>query len=278
MIGRVLVVAGSDSGGGAGLQADVKTITALGGYAATAVTALTAQNTLGVHRIVPVEPEFVEEQMRVVLEDLGADVIKTGMLASVAVVRAVARAAARWAPGVPLVVDPVMIAKGGAPLLAGDAVQAVLDELVPRAALLTPNAPEASALTGVRVQEPDDLGRAAEQLLLRGAGAALVKGGHLEGDTIVDVLRTADGDEERFTSERVLTLSTHGTGCTLASAIAVGLAQGLTLRHAVARAHGYVRRAIETAPGWGQGHGPLNHAHPLEPRPGSAQGTREALH
>lgn len=278
MIGRVLVVAGSDSGGGAGLQADLKTITALGGYASTAVTALTAQNTLGVVGVLAVEPAFVEEQMRVVLEDLGADVIKTGMLGSAAVVRVVARAAERWAPGVPLVVDPVMIAKGGAPLLEEAAVRAVAEELLPRAALVTPNAPEAARLTGLEVSSPEALGRAAERLLLMGAGAALVKGAHLDGDEIVDVLRTADGDEERFSGARIRSSSTHGTGCTLASAIAIGLGQGLTLRHAVARAHAFVRRAIDTAPGLGQGHGPLNHAHLLEPSGGPAHGTRESLH
>jgi hydroxymethylpyrimidine/phosphomethylpyrimidine kinase len=259
----VLIVAGSDSGGGAGIQADVKSVTALGAFAATAVTALTAQNTLGVHGVVPVDPDFVALQMRVVLTDIGADAIKTGMLGSSAVIRAVASTLGELCPSVPLVVDPVMIAKGGHPLLEPDAASALASLLVARAALVTPNAPEAEALTGIAVRGVDDLPRAADRLLALGAGAVLVKGGHLPGDVVVDLLRTADGVERRFESERIATTSTHGTGCTLASAIAAGIADGLRLEDAVERAHDYVLVAIRTAPRFGQGHGPLNHAHPL---------------
>jgi hydroxymethylpyrimidine/phosphomethylpyrimidine kinase len=263
MSARVLIVAGSDSGGGAGIQADIKTVTMLGGYAATAITALTAQNTLGVHGVVAVEPEFVAEQMRVVLTDIGTDAIKTGMLGSASVIRAVASTLAELCPNLPLIVDPVMIAKGGHPLIEPEARAALAELLVRRAALVTPNAPEAEALTGVSIETPDDLGRAADRLLALGAGAALVKGGHLPGDVVVDLLRTADGTERRFESERIQSTSTHGTGCTLASAIATGVAEGLRLQDAVERARDYVLSAIRTAPGLGQGHGPLNHGHPL---------------
>jgi len=231
--GRVLVVAGSDSGGGAGIQADIKTITALGGYAATAITALTAQNTRGVHEIVPVPAAFVARQMEVVLEDIGADCIKTGMLFSAEVIDAFARAKERHASGVPLVVDPVMIAKGGAALLRPEAQAMLKLRLLPVAALVTPNAPEAAALTGLPVQSVDDMARAADGILALGAGAVLVKGGHLPGDDVVDLLRTADGLEERFESTRIDTRHTHGTGCTLASAIATGVASLLAFIAAI---------------------------------------------
>ena len=265
MIGRVLIVAGSDSGGGAGIQADIKTVTLLGGYAATAITALTAQNTRGVADVLPIPPAFGARQMEVVLEDIGADCIKTGMLHSAEVIEAVVRTLERKGRGIPVVVDPVMVAKGGAPLLSPEAVSAVKLRLIPSAALLTPNAPEAAVLTGVAVESVDDLGRAADVLLALGASAVLLKGGHLAGDTVVDLLRTADGDEWRFESERIQSRSTHGTGCTLASAIAAGIAEGLRLSDAVERARSYVLEAIRTAPGLGTGHGPLNHGHVLAP-------------
>ncbi|GMV12757.1 MAG: bifunctional hydroxymethylpyrimidine kinase/phosphomethylpyrimidine kinase [Myxococcales bacterium] len=261
-IGRVLIVAGSDSGGGAGIQADIKTVTALGGYAATAITALTAQNTRGVFGVVPVDPAFVAKQMEVVLTDIGADCVKTGMLHSAEVIEAVVRSLERHARGVPVIVDPVMVAKGGASLLRAEAKSALKLRLLPCAALVTPNAPEAEALTGVKVESPDDMGRAADALLGLGASAVLVKGGHLGGDTVVDLLRTVDGVERRFESPRLHSRSTHGTGCTLASAIAAGVAEGLRLEDAVARARDYVLEAIASAPGLGKGHGPLDHGHP----------------
>jgi hydroxymethylpyrimidine/phosphomethylpyrimidine kinase len=270
MTGRVLVVAGSDSGGGAGLQADIKTITALGGYAASAVTAVTAQNTLGVFGVVEIGADFVARQMEVVLTDIGADAIKTGMLGSEHVVRAVARACARFAPSVPLIVDPVMVAKDGTLLLDAGARAALIAELVPRAALLTPNAPEAESLTGARVRSVGDLSGAADRLLALGASAVLIKGGHLEGDTVVDLLRTADGVEERFESPRLTTKATHGTGCTLASAVAAGVAEGWTLSDAVRRAHDFVFAAMRSAPGLGAGHGPLDHAGAPRPRNGKS--------
>jgi hydroxymethylpyrimidine/phosphomethylpyrimidine kinase len=261
---RILVVAGSDSGGGAGIQADIKAITMLGGFAMTAVTALTAQNTLGVADVLPVDPRFVALQMTTVLSDLGADAIKTGMLGSARVVEAVAAVCESSAFGIPLIVDPVMVAKGGAVLLDKGAHDALVLRLLPLASLVTPNVPEAERLTGLTIRSPRDLERAADALLGLGPSAVLMKGGHLEGDTVVDLLRTADGAEHRFEGPRIATRHTHGTGCTLASAIAAGVAEGLTLHGSVARARAYVTRAIERAPGLGRGHGPLEFAHVLD--------------
>ena len=192
------------------------------------------------------------------LRDIGADCIKTGMLASAAIVEAVAEALDRFAPGVPLVLDPVMVAKGGAALLADSAAGALIGRLLPRARLLTPNIPEAEALLGRSIAGLADMERAVVDLLGLGPKAVLLKGGHMEGDDLVDLLADAAG-LRRFTDRRIASRSTHGTGCTLASAIAAGLAQGLALDAAVARARDYVRKAIETAPGLGSGHGPLNH-------------------
>jgi hydroxymethylpyrimidine/phosphomethylpyrimidine kinase len=260
MIGRVLIVAGSDSGGGAGIQADIKTVTCLGGYAATAVTALTAQNTHGVFDVHEVPVAFIRRQMELVLGDIGADCIKTGMLASVAIVEAVAEALADFAPTVPLVVDPVMVAKGGAALLADSAAGRLAARLIRRATLITPNIPEAEALLGRTIADVGEMERAARDLLALGSTAVLLKGGHMEGAEVVDLLADAAG-VRAFKAPRIASTSTHGTGCTLASAIATGLAQGLGLDQAVERARAYVRRAIETAPGLGGGHGPLNHGH-----------------
>ena len=262
--GRVLIIAGSDSSGGAGIQADIKTVTALGGYAATAITTLTVQNTLGVAGVHPVPPAFVTAQAGAVLDDIGVDAIKTGMLGDIAMVEAVA-AILDTTKGVATVIDPVMIAKGGTPLLDPSAVAAVRRLLIPRAVLLTPNAPEAEALTGIVVGSLDDQRRAGEALLKLGARAVLMKGGHLPGDILIDLLITPDG-ETAFETARIDTRHTHGTGCTLASACATGLAQGLTLTEAVARAWAYVQEAIAHAPGFGAGHGPLDHAWSLRGR------------
>jgi hydroxymethylpyrimidine/phosphomethylpyrimidine kinase len=258
MLGRVLIIAGSDSGGGAGIQADIKTVTALGGYAATAITAVTVQNTLGVAGVHPIPTEVVEAQARAVLDDIGADAIKTGMLGDVAMVETVARILDS-ASGVLAVIDPVMVAKGGAPLLAQAAVDAVRRLMIPRAGLLTPNAPEAEALTGLTVASTDEARRAGAALLELGARAVLMKGGHIPGERVVDLLITPDG-ETAFEGERIDTRHTHGTGCTLASACATGLAQGLERVAAVARAWDYVHQAMLHAPGLGKGHGPLDHA------------------
>jgi len=263
MLGRVLVVAGSDSGGGAGIQADIKTITALGGFAMTAITAVTAQNSCGVHGIFPVDPDFVGQQIDCVLDDIGADAIKTGMLVAADTIEVVVRALRRRGTGVPLVVDPVMVAKGGASLLDTAAVHTLKRHLIPMAALLTPNIPEAEVLTGLTIETTDDLDVAMDALMSLGPAAVLLKGAHLAGDEIVDVFRTADGDEMRFSHTRIATTSTHGTGCTLASAIATGIAEGLRLRDSIVLAERYVREAIRYAPGLGKGHGPLDHGYRL---------------
>ena len=252
---RVLIVAGSDCSGGAGIQADIKTVTMLGGYAATAVAALTVQNTLGVSAVQAVPPAFVQAQMRGVLDDIGADAIKTGMLADAAMVSAVADA---LPDGIPLVVDPVMVAKGGARLLDDDALGAVLERLLPRAAIVTPNTPELAALSGFDIADEVDALEAARALLDFGCRAVLAKGGHLGGAEVADWLVTREG-EWRFASPRIDTRHTHGTGCTLASAVATGLGRGLDLRDAVERGRLFVRDAIAHAPGFGQGHGPLGH-------------------
>ena len=257
-LGRVLIIAGSDSGGGAGIQADIKTVTALGGYAAAAITAITVQNTLGVQSAHSLDPSLVEAQGRAVLDDIGADAIKTGMLGDVAMMTAVVRLLDS-ASRIPAVIDPVMIAKGGRALMSDQALGAARALLVPRATLLTPNAPEAAALTGLAVETTDDLRRAGIVLLAMGARAVLMKGGHVPGDQVIDLLLNADG-EARFAGPRFDTRHTHGTGCTLASACAAGLAQGLRLDRAVARAWSYTAEAIRRAPGFGAGHGPLDHA------------------
>ncbi len=261
--GRVLSIAGSDSGGGAGVQADIKTVTALGGYAATAITAVTVQNTRGVSDVHHVPPGVIAAQIDAVLSDIGADAIKIGMLATTAVVSTVAEAldAAGWPA--PVILDPVMIAKGGAPLLADAAVDALARELLPRAALITPNAPEAERITGVAIGGPEDLVAAGAALIEMGAQAALVKGGHLSGAHVTDVLVRRAGAPVVWRSARIDTRHTHGTGCTLASAIAAHVAQGCDLEQAVGLARAYVHAAIAHAPGLGAGHGPLDHAWPL---------------
>ncbi len=261
MKGRVLIIAGSDSGGGAGIQADIKTVTALDGFAMTAITALTAQNTLGVFGIHDAPASFVADQMKVVLSDIGADCIKIGMLHSAEIVEVVCDTLAKEAAGVPVVVDPVMIAKGGASLLEAEAMEALKTLVVPRATILTPNIPEAETLAGMKassVEEAEDLARA---LSVMGPQAILLKGGHRNDAEVMDLLMEYGNVTDIYRSPRINTPHTHGTGCTLASAIAVGIAQGLSLREAVARARNYVQEAIKTAPGYGKGHGPLNHAH-----------------
>ena len=262
MKGRVLIVAGSDSGGGAGIQADIKTVTALGGYAMTAITALTAQNTLGVEAIHDVPAHFVAHQMHVVLDDIGADCIKIGMLNRSDVIEAVVDVLDAMAQGIPVVVDPVMIAKSGHALLAEDAAESLILRLLPRARLLTPNIPEAEVLTGLTIRTVEDMRAAGAKLMTLGPAMVLLKGGHLPGERLTDLLFMGS-EEVAFEDSRIDTRHTHGTGCTLASAVATGLAQGLEPVDAVTRARAYVREAIRTAPGLGEGHGPLNHGHPV---------------
>jgi hydroxymethylpyrimidine/phosphomethylpyrimidine kinase len=263
--GRVLIVAGSDSGGGAGIQADIKTVSMLDAYAATAITALTAQNTEGVFGVLPIPPDFVRRQIEVVLDDIGADAIKTGMLHDLPVIEAIAAVLRERAAGIPLVVDPVMVAKGGARLIDPDALDGLKRLLISRAEILTPNLPEAEILCGTSLGNVAEMRAAGENLLALGCRAVLVKGGHLSGETVLDVLVTAAGVRV-WESPRLTTRHTHGTGCTLASAIATGLAQGLDVETAVDRARAYVQRAIAGAPGLGRGHGPLDHSHPLHSR------------
>lgn len=262
MKGRVLIIAGSDPSGGAGIQADIKTVTALGGYAAAAITALTVQNTRGVSAVHPVPANVIRDQIVAVLDDIGADAIKIGMIGEVAAAKAIGDVLRSHAAGVPIVLDPVLIATSGDALAGAGVAGVILKDLAPLASLITPNADEAAALTGLSIKSPDDLVRAGEALLKAGAKAALVKGGHLKGAEIIDALVTRNG-AAAFANVRIETKSTHGTGCTLASAIATGIAQGLELESAVERAIAYVREAILTAPGFGGGAGPLNHAHPF---------------
>jgi hydroxymethylpyrimidine/phosphomethylpyrimidine kinase len=258
MKGKVLICAGSDSGGGAGIQADIKAVTALGGFAMTAITALTAQNTLGVQGVLGVETDFIRRQIASVMDDLGADAIKTGMLHDTPTIEAVCDELAVRARGVPLVADPVMVAKGGHALLTPDAVATLKARLLPIATLVTPNLPEAEVLAGFPVTDEPSMRAAAKAILAMGVPAVLLKGGHMEGEILVDLLATAEGII-RFEDHRIDTRHTHGTGCTLASAIATSLAQGMALELAVARARRYVRAAILAAPGYGAGHGPLDH-------------------
>jgi len=262
--GRVLIVAGSDSGGGAGIQADVKTVTALGGYCGTAITVLTAQDTKTVARVEPVSADMVAQQMHMMLDDIGVDCIKTGMLYSNDIIEAVADVIDAKARDIPLVVDPVLVAKSGDSLLEEDAMQAFKARLILRASVITPNIPEAEMLTGFAVESRDDMVHAAETMHTLGVPAVLLKGGHMIGERVIDVLQTDDG-LELFEAERIDSSHTHGTGCTLASAIATGLAQGMTLRDAVKRGREYVRRAILAAPGFGGGHGPMDHTVTVRP-------------
>jgi hydroxymethylpyrimidine/phosphomethylpyrimidine kinase len=257
-VARILTIAGSDSGGGAGIEADLKTIERLGGYGMAAITAVTAQNTLGVFGVWPLPPEAVQRQIEVVVDDIGVDALKIGMLGSAAVVSCVASTLRRCGP-VLLVLDPVMVAKGGDRLLAAEAEAVLRAELLPLAALVTPNLPEAEALTGLPAGSRREREEAARSLVALGAGAALVKGGHGEGDLVEDLL--FDGREfTAFPAARQQTSHTHGTGCTLSAAIATALGQGQPLVSAVGLATRYVQAAIRLAPGLGKGHGPLSHA------------------
>ncbi len=262
MLGRVLIIAGSDSGGGAGIQADIKAVSALDGFAATALTAVTAQNTRGVFGVLPIPPDFIEKQIEVVLSDIGADCIKTGMLHDADVIHQVVKTVKEHAPGIPLVVDPVMVAKGGSRLLLEDAVTALIKNLIPIATLLTPNIPEAEALTGIVASDEQAIEAMGKDLLSKGAQAVLVKGGHLNETVIVDWLFSESGIRT-FKNRRIDTPHTHGTGCTLASSIAAGLAGGLELEAAIEQAEIYLHKAILGAPGFGSGHGPIDHMHPV---------------
>jgi len=259
---RVLSIAGSDSGGGAGIQADLKTFAALGCYGMTAITALTAQNTLGVSGIHPVPAEFLRAQIKAVVEDIGVDAVKLGMLHAPEVVEVVAWAIDHYKlPNV--VLDPVMVATSGDRLIAQETVAGLVRELFPRAIVITPNLDEAALLVGHAVDGVAALEPAAQELLALGANAVLLKGGHLPGDEVVDLLLRKEGDPLRLASARIPSRNLHGTGCTLSSAIAAHLALGADLPEAVRRARAYVIGAMQAATEVqiGQGHGPLNHGY-----------------
>ena len=257
---RVLSIAGSDSGGGAGIQADLKTFGALGCYGMTAVTALTAQNTSGVRAILGVSPEMLRDQIDAVLEDMGAHAVKIGMLHSPEIVRTVAQAIDRHRLE-KVVLDPVMVATSGAALIDNAAISVLVRELFPRALLVTPNLDEAALLVGRPLRSEDDMQAAAQEMLRMGAHAVLLKGGHLPSDYVCDLLATQDGEIYWMRAPRIATVNTHGTGCTLSSAIAAYLASGASLRQAVESARAFVRAALSAgaAVRTGTGSGPLNH-------------------
>jgi hydroxymethylpyrimidine kinase/phosphomethylpyrimidine kinase len=252
-----LTIAGSDSGGGAGIQADLKTFQQFGVFGTSVIVAITAQNTQGVRAVEAVPESMVSAQLIALAEDLPPAALKTGMLAEAGLVRRVARAIREngWAP---LVVDPVMVSTSGTRLLTTEAEEVVREDLLPLAALVTPNLDEAAILTGRVVHDLPTMERAGTTLLRFGAGAALIKGGHLSGETITDVLVTSAG-VRHFTRQRIITKAVHGTGCTLSAAITAGLALGHSLESATAAGLDFVHRAIAAAPGLGSGYGPLNH-------------------
>jgi hydroxymethylpyrimidine kinase/phosphomethylpyrimidine kinase/thiamine-phosphate diphosphorylase len=252
---RVLTIAGSDSGGGAGIQADLKTIALLGSFGTSAITVLTAQNTLGVHGLSPASAEFIVKQVHVVLDDIGTDTVKTGMLYSAEIVAEVAAMIGKYR--LLSVVDPVMIAKGGAALLRQDAIDAVRHELLPSTYLLTPNIPEAEALAGLEIETLEEMEEAAKRIQAMGPRHVLLKGGHRDGDAI-DVLLAGE-TVQKLSAERIDTTSTHGTGCSYSAAIATLLAQGLPLIRAVESAKLFINQAIRHAYPIGGGHGPINH-------------------
>jgi hydroxymethylpyrimidine/phosphomethylpyrimidine kinase len=254
-----MTIAGSDSGGGAGIQADLKTFAALGVYGCSAITSLTAQNTQGVQGVLPISSEFVQAQIRSVLSDIQVGSIKTGMLATAGIIEAVAELLSSY--DIALVLDPVMVATSGDRLLAEDAINTLVENLIPRATILTPNLLEAAALLNLPVaQNITEMKQQAERLLAMGAQSVLVKGGHGQGNQATDVLLTSDGFE-LFSAARIATKNTHGTGCTLASAIAAGLAKKLSLRDAVAQAKDYLHNALihSNELTIGHGSGPVHH-------------------
>ena len=253
----VLTIAGSDSGGGAGIQADLKTFHAFGVFGTTAVTAVTVQNTVGVTGVHPIPPDIVEAQIRAVAEDLRPSACKSGMLADSLIIEAVARGLSAVSIAA-YVLDPVMVASSGDPLLDRSAVDALRSELFPLASIVTPNLHEAEILTGIRLETETDMRRAGERILAGGTAAVLLKGGHLAGDEVVDLLLT-DSGERSWRSARLPVGNAHGTGCTLSAAIAAGLAAGRSLDQAVESGIDFTRRALESAPGLGSGATPLNH-------------------
>ena len=258
MQGRILSIAGSDPSGGAGIQADIKTITALGGYAMSAITALTVQDTKQVYDVIPSSPEHVTRQIRVTLDDIGADAIKIGMLANMEILSAVTQTLAHY-PDIPIILDPIILSSSGHALIEETALDYLKNELLPLCHLITPNIPEACYLTGLEdIHNIETMHHAGELLLSYHPTAVLITGGHLALNDVCDLL-IMEEQQSMFSSPRIESEHTHGTGCTLASAIATGLAQGLSITRSVRRAHDYVHLAIKHAPQLGQGNGPLNH-------------------
>jgi hydroxymethylpyrimidine/phosphomethylpyrimidine kinase len=256
-ISKALTIAGSDSGGGAGIQADLKTFQELGAYGMSAITAVTAQNTLGVHGVYPVSIEGIVQQIDAIGEDLGTDALKTGMLFSDEVIEAVSERIHHYG-WENIVVDPVMIAKGGAKLLQDEAIRALKEKLLPLTSVITPNIPEAEVLTEMKISSLDDRRKAAKQLMGMGAKAVVIKGGHADDKEVIDLFFDGTTCEELM-SPRIETLHTHGTGCTFSAAITAQLANGMTMRDAVLTAKEFIRAAIEDGLGIGGGHGPTNH-------------------
>lgn len=256
-ISKALTIAGSDSGGGAGIQADLKTFQELGAYGMSAITAVTAQNTLGVHGVYPVSIEGIVQQIDAIGEDLGTDALKTGMLFSGEVIEAVSERIHHYG-WENIVVDPVMIAKGGAKLLQDEAIRALKEKLLPLTSVITPNIPEAEVLTEMKISSLDDRRKAAKQLMGMGAKAVVIKGGHGTDKEVIDLFFDGTTCEELM-SPRIETLHTHGTGCTFSAAITAQLAKGMTMRDAVLTAKEFIRAAIEDGLGIGGGHGPTNH-------------------
>ncbi|WP_020374504.1 bifunctional hydroxymethylpyrimidine kinase/phosphomethylpyrimidine kinase [Sulfobacillus thermosulfidooxidans] len=257
MVARALTIAGSDSGGGAGIQADLKTFSAFSVYGMSAITAVTVQDTMGVYRIVAIDPDVVAQQIDVVIRDLGVDAIKIGMLFSADIIDAVVDRLRHY-PDIPVVLDPVMRAKGGTSLLSPGAENQMREQLLPLATVITPNLPEAEALTGRIIRSPEDMRSAGTALLQYGVPYVLVKGGHLDGYPANDLL-VSQHEELWLEAPRLNTVNTHGTGCTLSSAIAAGLSQGHDVPQSVIQAKNYVTQAILEAPSLGHGHGPLWH-------------------
>ena len=259
---KILVIAGSDSSGGAGIQADIKTITALGSYAMTAITAVTSQNTLGINSIIPIPTNVISKQIEFTSKDIKPDAIKIGMLHSERVIKTVIKSLNKI-NSKKIIIDPVMIAKGGQRLIDKKSIRLLKNNLLKKAALVTPNIPEAEILSGISIRTVQDMINAAKKINILGVKNVLVKGGHLKSRKIHDVL-LSNNKVEIFNSKKIFTKNTHGTGCTLSSAIATFYSCGKTLKKSCELGINYVNRAIMTGPNYGKGHGPINHINNLE--------------
>jgi len=257
-LARIMTIAGSDSGGGAGIQGDIKTITALGGFATSAITAITAQNTLGVNSILNVPIEMIEDQILAILDDIGADAIKIGMLSNKKTILCISNLLSKINKNIPIVLDPVMVAKGGHKLLDIGAEETLIKELMPLCSLITPNIPEAEVITGKKINNITGLETAGQVIVKMGIDNVLMKGGHLKSSNLTDIL-ISKNKVDYFYSKKILTPNSHGTGCTLSSAIACGMGQSMSLYSSVERAHTFVNKCIKFAPNIGKGNGPLNH-------------------